>query len=42
MKLKLFLLTPLALLILATNTLAEPIQIQDKINQCNQLIKDEK
>lgn len=42
MKLKLFLLTPFALLILATNTFAESIQNQDKISQCNQLIKDEK
>ncbi len=42
MKLKLCLFTPLALLILTTNLIAEPIQNEGKISQCNQLIKDEK
>ncbi len=42
MKLKLCLFTPLALLILTTNLMAEPIQNEGKISQCNQLIKDEK
>ena len=42
MKLKLCLFTPLALLILTTNLMAEPIQNECKISQCNQLIKDEK
>ncbi|MFM1955502.1 MAG: hypothetical protein RIR20_322, partial [Pseudomonadota bacterium] len=42
MKLKLFLFAPFALLMLTTNTLAESIQNEDKINQCNQLIKDDK
>ena len=42
MKLKLFLFAPFALLMLTTNTLAESIQNEDKINKCNQLIKDDK
>jgi tetratricopeptide (TPR) repeat protein len=42
MKLKLFLFAPFVLLMLTTNTLAESIQNEDKINQCNQLIKDDK
>ncbi len=42
MKLKLFLFAPFALLMLTTNTLAESIQNEDKINQCNQFIKDDK
>lgn len=42
MKLKLFLFAPLVLLVLAPSTLAEPVQNEDKINKCNQLIKDER
>ncbi len=42
MKLKLYLFTPLVLLILTTNLMADPIQNEGKISQCNQLIKDEK